>query len=200
MIKTKDDLKRYLKADAEAMGINNKNVLINWVRGNLFDIHTWQILKSLRKLEYLDYKFRHNGGFLNKIMYLLAKHSYQRMCLKNNIFIMPNVFDEGLHIVHPGYIWVDNSSVIGKNCTILPRVLLGKKKPGIAVPNIYIGDNCYIGTGSTILGPIKIGNNVIIAAGSVVVKDVPDNVVIAGVPATIVRNNFRGDKNSSQTK
>ena len=66
-------------------------------------------------------------------------------------------------------------------------VLLGKKKPGISQPNIFIGDNCYIGTGSTILGPVKIGNNVTVAAGSVVVKDIPDNVIVAGNPAKIIK-------------
>ena len=38
---------------------------------------------------------------------------------------------------------------------------------------IFVGDNCYVGPGATILGPIKIGNNVTIAAGAVVTKDVP---------------------------
>ena len=66
-------------------------------------------------------------------------------------------------------------------------MLLGKKLPGLPIPNIEIGDNCYIGTGSTVLGPVKIGNNVIIAAGSVVIHDVPDYSLVAGNPATIKR-------------
>lgn len=49
------------------------------------------------------------------------------------------------------------------------------------------GDNCYLGVRSTILGPVKIGNNVTIGGGSVVVKDIPDNCVVAGNPAKIIK-------------
>lgn len=187
MIKSKRDLKWYLEKDALAMGLKDKNLFKEYLKGNLYDLNTWKLIKKLRNFEYLDYKFRKNNSIFIKIRYIIAKHFYQRHCLHNNVFISPNVFQEGLHIVHPGYIWVDNSAVIGRNCTILPRVLLGKKKPGIPFPNIFIGDNCYIGTGATILGPVKIGNNVIIAAGSVVINDVDDNSVVAGVPAKVVK-------------
>ena len=50
-----------------------------------------------------------------------------------------------------------------------------------------IGNNVFIGTNSCILGNVKIGNNVVIAAGAVVVHDVPDNVTVAGVPARIIK-------------
>jgi acetyltransferase-like isoleucine patch superfamily enzyme len=50
----------------------------------------------------------------------------------------------------------------------------------------YVGDNVRIGSNSTIL-PVKIGNNSIIGAGSVVTKDVPPNSVVAGNPAKIIR-------------
>jgi serine O-acetyltransferase len=46
-----------------------------------------------------------------------------------------------------------------------------------------IGNNVDIGTGAKILGPISIGNNVVIGANAVVIRDVPDNCVAAGVPA-----------------
>lgn len=49
-----------------------------------------------------------------------------------------------------------------------------------------IGDNVYIGCGAKVLGPIKIGNNVKIGAGAVVIKDVPDNATVVGVPARIL--------------
>ena len=52
---------------------------------------------------------------------------------------------------------------------------------------IVIGNNCWIGDKATILGGVTIGNNVIVAANSVVTKSIPDNCVVAGVPATIIK-------------
>ena len=50
---------------------------------------------------------------------------------------------------------------------------------------IIIGDNCWFGANVTVLQGVTIGNGCVIAAGSVVTKDVPDNAMIAGVPAAV---------------
>lgn len=84
---------------------------------------------------------------------------------------------------HQGFVRIGPTSHVGKNCSVMPMVLLGKKYPN-GDCNINIGDNCYIGSGVTILGPVTIGNNVTIGAGAVVTKDVPDNAVVAGVPVS----------------
>lgn len=52
---------------------------------------------------------------------------------------------------------------------------------------IVIGNNCWIGDKATILGGVTIGNNVIVAANSVVTKSIPDNCIVAGVPAKIIK-------------
>ena len=100
--------------------------------------------------------------------------------------LFPNTIDEGLHMVHPGFRRIGVFSHIGKNCTILPNVLVGKKQPEIKA-DVFIGDDCYISTGVTILGPVIIGNNVTIGAGAIVTKDVPDNCIVGGVPAKILK-------------
>ena len=69
----------------------------------------------------------------------------------------------------------------------MPIVLIGRKTPDADVADAEIGDNCYIGAGAIIMNPIKIGNNVTIGAGSVVTKDIPDNCIVAGNPAKIIR-------------
>lgn len=83
-------------------------------------------------------------------------------------------------------------AVIGKNCTIGTCVTIGGKSGWYEVP--VIGDNVQIASGCKILGPVRIGNNVVIGANSVVTKDVPDNCVVAGVPARIIRENVKVDE------
>lgn len=86
---------------------------------------------------------------------------------------------------------------IGKNSTLAyqsmiltsanpnaPYNELCKLYPPMHAP-VVIGDNVWVGARAVILPGVKIGNNVVIAAGSVVNKDVPDNCLVAGVPAVI---------------
>mgnify|MGYP002672982789 FL=1 len=53
---------------------------------------------------------------------------------------------------------------------------------------IWIGENVWIGAGAIVLPGCRIGNNCVIAAGSVVCRDIPDNVMVAGVPAKIKKS------------
>lgn len=82
-------------------------------------------------------------------------------------------------------------TVIGKNCMIGPNVTIGGRSGYYEVP--VIGDNVEISTGSKVLVPICIGNNVVIGANAVVIKDVPENAVVAGVPAKILKFISRGN-------
>jgi len=79
---------------------------------------------------------------------------------------------------------------IGCNAVIYHGVTLGAKEMDIAYnlnQRPTVGDNVVIGSGAKLLGGIKIGNNVKIGANAVVLDSFPDNVVIAGIPATVVR-------------
>jgi len=75
---------------------------------------------------------------------------------------------------------------MGNNCWINQHVVIGFK--GTGRPPIF-GNNVAIKTGAKIFGPITIGDNVTIGANSVVVKDVPSNCTVVGVPARIVKKN-----------
>ncbi len=88
---------------------------------------------------------------------------------------------------------------IGDNVTITQRVtfhthdggvgLFRKEHPGINIfGKIKIGNNVFVGSHTIFLPGVTVGNNVIIAAGSVISKDIPDNVVVGGVPAKIIKS------------
>lgn len=189
-IQTFRDLKICLSADLKNNHeIFKKNIFIEYLKGNLKVYYKFKFIIYLR---FMEYCVNNKQGIFGKIRYLLFKRRFQRLQMKTQLYINPNTCAEGLNIEHLGYIWVDKSSKLGKNNVILPRVLFGKKSPGIQPRKdsdsiITTGDNVYIGTGSTILGPVKIGNNVIIAAGSIVTSDIPDNSICVGAPAKVIR-------------
>lgn len=86
--------------------------------------------------------------------------------------------------------------VIGDNCQIGHNVVFATLNHGIAPEDrtsmipapIILGKNVWVGSNSTILQGVHIGDNAIIAAGSVVTKDVPENTIAGGVPARHIRN------------
>lgn len=59
--------------------------------------------------------------------------------------------------------------------------------------NTRIGDSCVIGIGSMISAGVTIGNNCVVGAHSVVTKDVPDNTIVAGNPAKVIKENIKMD-------
>ncbi|MDW3028003.1 serine acetyltransferase [Acinetobacter baumannii] len=78
-----------------------------------------------------------------------------------------------------------SQAIIGEKVIIGQGVTIGRQLDPDGIP--VIGNNVYISAGARVLGGITIGNNVIIGANAVVVKDVPDNSIVAGVPAKIIR-------------
>ena len=69
------------------------------------------------------------------------------------------------------------------------------RKAGIEIAKpITVGNNVWIGVGSTILAGVEIGDNTVIGAGSVVTKSIPENVVAAGVPCRVLRKITEEDK------
>lgn len=94
---------------------------------------------------------------------------------------------EGLFIDHGLGVVIGETSIVGKNVTLYQGVTLGGtgKERGKRHPTI--GDNVVIGAGAKILGNITIGENSYIGANAVVVKDVPANSTVVGVPGRITK-------------
>ncbi len=92
---------------------------------------------------------------------------------------------KGFYVGHFGGIILHSDAVLGEHCSIGPGVLIGTRGMGnLGVP--ILGDNVYVGVGAKLLGGIKIGNNVRIGANAVVLKDVPDDATVVGIPARVI--------------
>jgi len=158
--------------------------------------------------------YRHGGldgtkGFLKgllipdfKYMYLLRKASqhkkYSFFGLFYRFFLrkygyrygfqipVETQIGEGFYIGHFGPIVINAETKIGKNCNITHGVTIGKTFRGKLKGTPILGDNIWIGTGSVIVGNIKIGSNVMIAPNSFVNIDIPSNSLVLGNPAKII--------------
>ena len=95
----------------------------------------------------------------------------------------PQNIEGGLIIQH-GFATIISAKKIGKNCKIYQQVTIGYNHQ-LNAPTL--GDNVEVCCGAKIIGNVHIGNNVLIGANSVIVKDIPSNCVVAGVPAKIIR-------------
>ncbi len=83
---------------------------------------------------------------------------------------------------------IHHRSIIGKNVIIHPGVAIGGTSKKYEVP--IIGDNCIISSGAKVIGPINIGNNCIIGANAVVLTNIPDNCIVVGIPAKIIKRDI----------
>lgn len=82
---------------------------------------------------------------------------------------------------------IHKRATIGDNVMIGPQVTIGGRSNRKEVPTI--GNNVFIATGSKIIGDVKIEDNVVIGANSVVITSVPKNSIVAGIPARVIKSN-----------
>ncbi|MEH7299390.1 acyltransferase [Neobacillus drentensis] len=92
-----------------------------------------------------------------------------------------------------GEINIGNNVMLGPNVNIIAEnhvfddISIPIKKQGVVQKGIIIEDDCWIGSGATILDGVKVGKGSVIAAGSVVTKDVPPFSVVGGIPAKLIK-------------
>ena len=92
----------------------------------------------------------------------------------------------GFYIGHIGPIVISHNSIIGNNCNINHGVTIGEASRGPKKGAPKIGNNVWFGTNSIVVGKIKIGHNVLIAPGSFVNFNVPDDSIVIGNPGKII--------------
>lgn len=148
------------------------------------------------------YKAAADAGFRAVLLYRISHRLYQQ----RNYFLAGLIqrimhhtchcwiscaaeIGPGFLIAHVGGLVIGAGTHIGENCDVRHNVTFGGNynkvdAGGRAYP--WVGDYVSVGSGAAILGPVRIGSNVIIGANSVVTRDVPDDVVVSGIPAQVV--------------
>lgn len=184
MIKTKKDLNFYLIEDAKRNKINNKwgywlRLLIGRENACAF-----RYIKCMRKCEF---HLNNSSNIYHKLMYHYLKLRLTKIGRKYSIFISLNTCGYGLRIMHlyGGGGVLLNVKKVGNYCGFSSGVLIGNKDS--QEMRCIIGDHTAFGPGSKAFGKLTIGSNVFVAPNAVVTKDVPDNCVVGGVPAKILK-------------
>lgn len=144
----------------------------------------YKFIKLMRITDY--FATNKNKNIFYRLMYLYCLREYNSKCLKYGLLIGVGCFKEGLQIYHTGNIVVNGMCRIGKNCKLHGSNCIGNSKCDTDCPTL--GDNVRLGVGAKVFGKIYIADDVTIAAGAVVTKSCYEkNVILAGVPAKIIR-------------
>ena len=151
----------------------------------------WEVFLYPSFKAMMHYRLAHK--LYMKKHYFWARLVSQRGVRKTGIEIHPGAqIGKGFFIDHGHGVIIGETAVIGDNVTLYQGVTLGGtgKEKGKRHPTI--GDNVMISAGAKVLGSFLVGENAKIGAGSVVVKPVPPNSTVVGIPGRVVkRNNVR---------
>lgn len=146
----------------------------------------WEVLLYPSFKVILSYRLAHK--LYKSGHYFLARWISQRATRKTGIEIHPGAtIGKGLFIDHGSGVIIGETTIIGDNVTLYQGVTLGGtgKETGKRHPTLR--DNVMVSAGAKVIGSFIIGENSKIGAGSVVLKEVPPNCTVVGVPGRIVK-------------
>lgn len=167
-----------IKEDARrVMAYNRRQMFVKLLTNSSFKIAFWCRIGTF---------LRHKGTIwkpLYCIVFLIHKHHQEKFGIQVPIGIK---IGGGMFFPHYGSIVINDYGSYGKNFTAMQGCTVGTNRGGKHPGAPTIGDNVLMCANSIVNGNIKIGNNVVVAAGAVVTHDIPDNCIVAGVPAKII--------------
>lgn len=163
-----EDIRAYRKNDPAARSALEVALLYNGFHAILFyRAAHWLYVRRLRFLARLISQF---AKFLTGVEIHPAAKIGRRL-----------VIDHGTGIV------IGATAEIGDDCLLYQGVTLGGTGKEMGKRHPTLGNNIMVGCGAKILGPFKVGDNARIAANSVVLREVPENATVVGVPGRVVR-------------
>ena len=138
-------------------------------------------LRAVRMHRRANFFYRHGHKFI-------ARYISQKAVRKTGIEIHPAAtIGKRLFIDHGTGVVIGETAVIGDDVTIYQGVTLGGTGHDTGKRHPTIGNGVLIGSGAKVLGPFKVGDNSRIAAGAVVLNEIPPDSTAVGVPARVVR-------------
>lgn len=108
-----------------------------------------------------------------------------------NITIGKNVFfNSGCKFQDQGGITIDDGALLGHNVVLatLNHCMIPEQRANLIPAPIHIGKHVWIGANAMVLPGVTVGNGAVIAAGAIVTKDVPENVIVGGIPAKQIKS------------
>ena len=137
--------------------------------------------KAVRSHRRANWFFRHNMKFIARFISQRSRH-------KTGIEIHPGAtIGKGLFIDHGMGVVIGETTEIGENWTLYQGVTLGGTGKDTGKRHPTLGNNVLVGCGARVLGPFKVGDNARIAAGAVVLNEIPPDSTAVGVPAQVVK-------------
>lgn len=179
---------KYVKEEIEVIKERDPAIKTNM---EVFLYPSFKVILSYR----IAHKLYQSGHFF------WARWVSQKAARKTGIEIHPGAqIGKGLFIDHGSGVIIGETAIIGDNVTLYQGVTLGGtgKEQGKRHPTL--GDNVMVSAGAKILGSFKIGDNCKIGAGSVVLKEVPPNCTVVGVPGRIVKSSSTAIPRSSMNQ
>lgn len=149
-------------------------------------------LRAVRSHRKAHWFYQHNMHFIARC---ISQHSVK----KTNIEIHPGAkIGRRFFIDHGTGVVIGETAEIGDDVTIYQGVTLGGTGKDVGKRHPTVGSGVLIGAGAKVLGPFKIGNNTNIAAGSVVLNEIPENCTAVGTPARVVKRDGKRVDNLDQ--
>lgn len=182
MINSIKELNFYIAADRIMNGLSAQRSLRE--RLNLFPHPFLKIIKTLRYMRMTSYyKGLTKPTIMDRIYGAWSSYMYKRLSMNCGFSIGCNVFGYGLVIPHYGTIVVNGGIRAGNFCVLHTSTCIGGSDK-------IIGNGLYLASGAKIMGKLTLGNGVSVAANSLVNNSVGNNVLLAGCPAFVKRQNY----------
>ena len=153
---------------------------IDQIPFNFFESINWHMTYKKEFRNLIQHRLKNPSRTLMAMChYAIARVLWKPM---ESLYIYTEDIGGGLYIQH-GFATIITAKKIGENCRIYQQVTIGYKN-GVNPP--VLEDNVAVTCGAKVLGDITMHSGSLAAAGAVVVKDVPENAIVAGVPARVI--------------